>query len=83
MWRAFFLALGAFAILLGAQCLAIEKAVMGAAVEEQGGGLSLSNPFGEAKKKELAPPEWAPWTLMSAGAVTIIYSFTLPKRGAK
>lgn len=83
MWRAFFLALGAFAVLLGAQCLAIEKAVMGAAVEEQGSVLGVSNPFGEAKKKEVAPPDWAPWTLMSAGAVTIIYSFTLPKRAGK
>jgi hypothetical protein len=26
------------------------------------------------------PPDWAPWSLLSLGAVTIIYSFTIPKR---
>ncbi|HZZ71690.1 MAG TPA: hypothetical protein VFE24_05520 [Pirellulales bacterium] len=29
---------------------------------------------------DLNPPEWAPWSLMSAGAVIILYSFTIPKR---
>ena len=29
---------------------------------------------------DLTPPEWAPWSLMSAGAVIILYSFTIPKR---
>jgi hypothetical protein len=82
MWRAFFLAMGAFAVLLGAQCLAVEKAVMITAAEEES-ALGIGNPFGAEKKKELSPPEWAPWTLMSAGAVTMIYSFTIPKRGAK
>jgi hypothetical protein len=83
MWRAFFLAMGAFAVLLGAQCLAVEKAVMTTLAEEEA-KFGISNPFGEQKStKELSPPEWAPWTLMSAGAVTMIYSFTIPKRGAK
>lgn len=29
---------------------------------------------------DVTPPEWAPWSLMSAGAVIILYSFTIPKR---
>ena len=29
---------------------------------------------------DVIPPEWAPWSLMSAGAVIILYSFTIPKR---
>ncbi|MGE0608044.1 MAG: hypothetical protein AB7O62_13200 [Pirellulales bacterium] len=78
MWRAFFLAVGAFAILLGAQCLAVEKAVMHAKKEP------ATSTFGFSKspaRKEMEPPEWAPWTLLSGGAVVLIYSFTLPKRG--
>ena len=29
---------------------------------------------------EIVPPDWAPWTLMSGGAVIILYSFTIPRR---
>ncbi len=29
---------------------------------------------------ELVPAEWAPWSLMSAGAVMILYTFTLPQK---
>ena len=78
MWRAFFLAVGVFSILLGAQCLAVEKAVM------QGGKRPVANAFSFSKapeRREMEPPEWAPWTLLSAGAVVMIYSFTLPKKG--
>jgi hypothetical protein len=32
------------------------------------------------RNKEVTPPEWAPWSLMSLGAVTLLYSFTLPGR---
>jgi hypothetical protein len=30
--------------------------------------------------KAYTPPDWAPWSLMSAGAVIMLYSFTVPKR---
>ena len=33
-----------------------------------------------APTREINPPDWAPWSLISAGAVVIIYSFTIPKR---
>jgi hypothetical protein len=26
------------------------------------------------------PPDWAPWSLMSTGAIVCLYSFTLPRR---
>jgi hypothetical protein len=28
----------------------------------------------------LNPPDWAPWSLVSTGAVVMLYSFTLPKK---
>jgi hypothetical protein len=34
------------------------------------------------KNKEVSPPAWAPWSLLSLGAVTLLYSFTIPKRAA-
>jgi hypothetical protein len=30
--------------------------------------------------REVEPPEWAPWSLMSVGAVVILYTFTIPKK---
>jgi hypothetical protein len=28
----------------------------------------------------VSPADWVPWTLISAGAVTILYSYTLPQK---
>jgi hypothetical protein len=78
MWRALFWAIGVYAILLGAQCLVIDKAVLQARQPGQAqlGGLIP----GREVNREIVPPDWAPWTLISAGLITLIYSFTLPKR---
>ncbi len=70
MWRSLFLAVGAYCCLLGVEALAIEKAVLKRPA-------TASAP---AAQKEIAPPEWAPWSLMAAGAVVVLYSFTIPKR---
>ena len=75
MWRSFFLGVGIYLVLLGGQSLLVDRATLriheDAAVEG-------SDTVGPAKT--LTPPPWAPWTLLSTGAVTCIYSFTLPKR---
>lgn len=74
MWRALFLALGIYCCLLGAECLLIDKATLVPKSGQQG-------MFGVgARKREVVPSDWAPWSLLSAGAVTILYSFTLPQR---
>jgi hypothetical protein len=31
-------------------------------------------------QREISPPEWAAWSLLSAGAVVILYSITLPQK---
>jgi hypothetical protein len=70
MWRAFFLAVGAYCCVLGVEALAIEQAVL--------------KPSGQGQQvvpgKTITPPDWAPWSLMGAGAVVVLYSFTIPKR---
>ena len=78
MWRAFFLALGFYACFLGVECLFIDKAELHSQQEEKGLG-AFSSPL-SSKTRELRPPEWAPWSLMSVGAVTMLYSFTIPRR---
>lgn len=81
MWRSFFLALGTYSCLLGAQCLAIDKAIMTSREEAAPGPLGfMRGAFNGSSDREVVPPDWAPWTLMSAGAVTLLYSFTIPNR---
>jgi hypothetical protein len=69
MFRSLFLALGVYSCLLGVEALAIDQAV-------------LKKPEGQptAQQRVVAPPDWAPWSLLGAGAVVVIYSFTIPKR---
>ncbi len=71
MFRSLFLALGAYACLLGVEALALEKAVLKKPVE--------GHPR-QYTEQDLVPPEWAPWSLMGAGAVVVLYSFTIPRR---
>ncbi len=80
MWRSFFLAIGIFLCILGVQCLAIEKAVLHSTQTPTSTMSQFSAGIQGAPQREITPPEWAPWTLMSAGAVVLIYSFTIPRR---
>jgi hypothetical protein len=84
MWRAFFLAVGISMCILGAECLAVERFEL--VTEEQAVAESPSTPatlFGapppslEPVTNDIEPPEWAPWSLLSAGAVIILYSLTI------
>ena len=77
MIRSFFLAVGIFAILLGAECMVLDRAVLAPSQEP------TLNGFAErvaAAQREIKPPEWAPWSLLSVGTIVILYSFTLPEK---
>jgi hypothetical protein len=67
MWKSFYLAAGIFACLLGVELLLIESAVI-LPVDGRGGPRTFS------------APDWAPWSLISAGAVTILNFCTLPTK---
>jgi hypothetical protein len=68
MWKSLFLALGAYTCLLGLEALIVEKAVV-----------RIDN-AGQPAWREVVPPEGAPWLLLGAGAIVMLYSFTLPQR---
>ena len=72
MFRSLFLALGVYSCILGVESLAIERAVLKRPENADGG----------YQQKVIAPPDWAPWSLMGAGAVVVIYSFTIPRKMA-
>jgi hypothetical protein len=75
-----FIAIGVTACILGVECLMIDKAIL----VDRGGAAPIVNgaAAAPAAKRELVPPDWAPWSLLSAGAVVMLYSFTLPKKWA-
>jgi hypothetical protein len=78
MWRALFLAMGVYCCILGAECLAIDKAVLN--VPSSSAAQDGYSGDGATGGRVIVPPAWAPWSLISGGAVVVLYSFTIPKR---
>ncbi|HTQ39874.1 MAG TPA: hypothetical protein VMJ32_12670 [Pirellulales bacterium] len=70
MWRSFFLAVGLFLVVLGVESMLIDQATLTNPSSDSGGPAEIT----------VAPPDWVPWSLVSAGAVTILYSYTLPQK---
>ena len=88
MWRAMFLAVGAGLLMLGVESLALDHAVvapdslLGRKLrEERVEAVTDEYGFEVGKRtvqvpttKTVSPPEWAPWSMMSSGAVILLYS---------
>lgn len=68
MWRALFLAMGLFVLLMGIESLVIDSATLASHGDPTVGS------------RDVSPPEWVPWSLLSGGAVTILYSITIPQK---
>ena len=81
MWRAFFMAIGITLCILGSECLVIDKAVL---ARPAAAGLNDGQPGAASTggTREISPPDWAPWSLVSGGIVVILYSITIPRRVA-
>ena len=76
MRYSFFLALGIYLVLLGAQCWAIDAVVLRHHKHFFAG---REGPPTEVQAKEIIIPNWAPPSLKGLGVVLIIYSITIPK----
>ena len=74
MVRAFFLAMGISTAIIGLECMAVDKATIISRVESKVGGRPRT------QVRELVPPDWVPWTLLTAGIIVVLYSFDLPNR---
>lgn len=70
MWKSVFLAAGISACVAGVELLLIDSALV----------LPMD---GVGEPRLLTAPDWAPWSLISAGAVTILHFCALPSAGAK
>ncbi|MGD0382324.1 MAG: hypothetical protein ABSA77_02305 [Thermoguttaceae bacterium] len=82
MWRALFLAMGVFLIIVGVQCLGVAQFTLKIRDEAPESTSIFDSTPALGAQKQLNPPPWAPWSLMSAGAVVCLYSFTIPMRVA-
>lgn len=66
MWKSFLLAAGIFACILGVEMLVVDSAVL----------VAFNGAGGE---RNFRAPDWAPWTLLSVGAATILHFCQLPR----
>ena len=83
MWRAFFLAIAVFVMILGVESLGIERVLL--KIHDDPPAPALSFLDFEPKvgpPTQIVPPPWAPWSLLASGTVMCIYSFTIPRRVA-
>ena len=85
MWRSFFMAVAVTLIILGFECMVLNKAVMaktmldvpGSAGYEYWDDPLLDSADSGVVHKTIVPPEWAPWSLLSAGAVMLLYTASM------
>lgn len=82
MLRAFFFSVGVTVTLWGASFLLIDKVVLNMEdpVPTRRGFRGLFRGVGMTQKKTLDPPDWAAFSMLSLGAVTMLYSVALPKK---
>jgi hypothetical protein len=84
MLRGTFFSIGMFITLWGVSLLFIDKLVLNmpddAAVRNPNfRGMYQGNQQAQ-KQKVIDPPEWAAFSLLSVGAVTMLYAIALPKK---
>ena len=80
MWRSFFIAIGIMAIIIGFETLVIDSANFYSSRGSTAGEFMDPSTIAGQQIITWQPKEWFPWLVLSAGALTVIYSFTLPKR---
>ena len=97
MWRTFFITIGILFVLLGAEFLIVDRAIWrnpnpsaNQVVIQRPTTYNAGSPtlFQRLRAKsnnnpnEFEPADWVPWALLSCGTIIILYSLTIPRRGA-
>jgi len=72
MWRTFFASIGLFLLILGIECLLVDEVRVKAKPPIVA---LLENKTEEDPPRIVIPPPWAPWSLISSGIVTVLYSY--------
>jgi hypothetical protein len=83
MLRAMFFAGGMFIIMLGLSTMVVDKLVLhgqeDARRDPNFRGIFTS--LNEHRQHVFDPPDWAGFSLLSVGGITILYSLALPRHG--
>lgn len=80
MLRSAFFAGGAFISMSGFSFLFIDKLVFTKPPDDSAfRGMITETVVDKEKRNVLDPPDWAPFSLMSIGGVTMLYAVALPK----
>ena len=82
MWRSLFLAIGIMSIVMGIECLMIDSAALHAANAPSNPSYLSVAATAEPTTRTFRPTEWQPWSLIGAGALTVLYAITLRRAGA-
>lgn len=92
MWRALFLAVGGTLLVMGMESMVLDHAVLATdngfiqpettstqpVLDEW--GFEVDRRTVAATPKTVSPPEWAPWSMLSSGAIMLFYGLA---RGAR
>ncbi len=84
MLRASAFATGLFIALWGAMFLVVDQIVLYSPPEHEPGirGMLKKESIGTETRPIIDPADWAAFTLMSIGSVTMLYSVALPKKAS-
>ena len=97
MWRSLVLALGLTLCVLGGEFMVVDRLILAEPQSAASSyanpyldndylGASDVSRWGSASswgRKVFVPPEWAPWGLLSAGVLTLLYGATNPVRSSE
>ena len=82
MLKSCFFATGLFVTLCGVSLLFVDKLILNAeeGAEPESGISSMFSSVTPDRQQVIDPPDWAAFSLMSVGAVTMLYSIALPQK---
>lgn len=82
MLRACFFGIGLFVALWGVSFMMVDKVTLNMKAENArpNGFRGLFSGVSPERKQVFDPPDWAAWSLLSVGTVTMLYSVALPKK---
>lgn len=95
MWKSFFWAVGIFLLILGGETLIVDKFVMADSRRiprlmngttspmmpaSYGGQYGAQPNYLPGVNRTIETKDWMPWSLLAAGAVTVMYTSSLQRR---
>ena len=82
MLKSCFFAIGLFVTLCGASLLFVDRVILNVNedIQTESAISSMFSSVTPEQQKVIDPPEWAAFSFMSVGAVTMLYSVALPKK---